>query len=94
MAIDEHTKKLIQSILEEVGTTASCLKQTLYNANPDNIHENSTYAIVAEKIGYLCDLGLEKLTGSARVAGRAESWLLSPLAQELNQKATEVSHEQ
>ena len=78
----QNTNTLITGILEEIGTSANMLRGELCAAAAlsDTAVCNRLYALeaLATKIGWMADLGLEKLTGSIEIVGDAEDWFMPP----------------
>lgn len=77
---NKNAIKLTEGILEEIGTTANALRSELARivCEPDRFDGSSAYLLesIAEKIGWLADLALEKLTGAPDICGDAEDWFL------------------
>lgn len=79
----QNTNTLISSILGEIGTSANVLRNELFDsaaaANTSAV-ANRLYALeaLATKIGWMADLGLEKLTGATDIVGDAEDWFMPP----------------
>ncbi len=78
----ENTITLVNSILGEIGTAANTLSGELMEASDitdartgRRLHALGT---LAEKIGWLADLALEKTTGSPDIVGGAEDWFMPP----------------
>lgn len=78
----ENTTALVNSILGEIGTAANTLGGELMEAcaTADACTGRRLHALgaLADKIGWLADLALEKTTGSAEIVGDAEDWFLPP----------------
>lgn len=73
---------VLESILDEIGTAANALQTGLVdlNCNPEDAARGFAYihSTVAERIGWLADLGLTQITGSPQIVGDAEQWFMSP----------------
>jgi hypothetical protein len=75
MATSEGTTQLLGIILEEIATIANALGSLACALGERN---QSAYAFksISEKIGFLADLGLEKIDGAPRCVGDAIDWML------------------
>jgi hypothetical protein len=91
----ENANTLVCSILEEIATTANAMRHTFGQASIEgwNIDGNTFYLFesIAEKIGWLADLGIEKISGSPDVVGGAEDWMLPP-SYHVAKNVAEVNH--
>ena len=78
----ENTIALVNSILGEIGTAANTLGGELMEASAttDACTGRRLHALgaLADKIGWLADLALEKTTGSTDIVGGAEDWFMPP----------------
>lgn len=78
----ENTITLVNSILGEIGTAANTLRGELIEtaATADTCTGRRLHALetLAEKIGWLADMALEKTTGSPDIVGDAEDWFMPP----------------
>lgn len=91
---DENTITLVNEILEQIGTMANALSTGLVdlNCNPEDAARGYAYiySTMAERIGWLADLGLTHTTGSPDIAGGAEDWFMPPSYQSAKRKTPTV----
>lgn len=74
--------EVLRNILDEIGTMANALNTGLVdlNCNPEDAARGYAYmySTLAERIGWLADLGLTHVLGSPDICGDAEDWFMSP----------------
>jgi len=74
--------EVLRNVLDEIGTSANVLQTGLVdlNCNPEQAARGYAYLYntLAEKIGWLADLGLTHIMGSPDICGDAEDWFMSP----------------
>ncbi len=99
--LDNTTAKRLEIILEMIGTEANVLRHAMIDgvlapSQSNDISPNLCYLLetISSKIGWLADLGIEKLTGHTDIVGDAEDWFLPPSYHDINRedKAVEVAH--
>lgn len=75
-----NTITLVNEILDQIGTAANALRGELISATSDSENGDRMYlfATLAQRIGWLADLALEKTQGSPSILGDAEDWFLPP----------------
>lgn len=78
-------ERLIESILSEIASSASCIESLSYNVINDLSDEQSSAAEfsaanakLAQQIGFLADRCSEAITGASHFKGGADEWFLSP----------------
>lgn len=78
----EQLLPVLENILDEIGTAANALQTGLVdlNCNPEDAALGFAYiyGTLAERIGWLADLGLTHITGAPDIVGDAEQWFMSP----------------
>ena len=71
------------NLLEEIATDANSLRHAFLDMEHDGVQlRGSSLAVFrtfAEKIGWMAELGVNRLTGFNPIKGDAIDWLLSPL---------------
>lgn len=90
MADRETTTELLRIILNDLSTDANALRQSLY---ADEFNQAHVHAIVAEKMGWLADLGLKVIAGKAEVQDSAALWFMPPAYRAALEKSQEVNHD-
>ena len=74
--------EVLENILSDIGTMANALNTGLVdlNCNPEDAARGYAYmySSLAERIGWLADLGITHITGVPEVVGDAEQWFMSP----------------
>ncbi len=74
--------EVLENILSDIGTVANSLNTGLVdlNCNPEDAGRGYAhmYSMLAERIGWLADLGLTHITGSPEVVGDVEQWSMAP----------------
>lgn len=75
-------EKAATEILEAIATDANSLRAAFLEMECGGTGLEgaslSVFRVFAEKIGWMAELGLNRLSGSTLVIGDAEDWLLSP----------------
>jgi hypothetical protein len=86
MNITEQKVKQVTLLLEQIASSALVIDSLCYHTPPDaDADADDLYTKISvmrdmvARIGWMADLGLEKLTGQADIKGGAEQWLMSPV---------------
>lgn len=78
------TADQMATLLDEIANEALSLRDlcTDISCSPSDFRPQAfaVIATVAEKIGAIADLGIEKLKGRPNVVGSMQDWMLSPAA--------------
>jgi len=76
----KNTITQLNLILDQIGTAANALRGEIIASTEDSSNGDRMYALqaLAEKIGWMADLGLEKTSGSISIVGDAEDWFMPP----------------
>ncbi len=82
--------EVLENILSDIGTAANALQTGLIdlNCNPEDAARGYAflYSTLAERIGWLADLGMTHVTGAPDIFGDAEEWFMSPAYKEAKAK--------
>lgn len=82
--------EVLENILSDIGTAANALQTGLVdlNCNPEDAARGYAflYSTLAERIGWLADLGMLHITGAPEIWGDAEEWFMSPAYKEAKAK--------
>lgn len=82
--------EVLENILSDIGTVANSLNTGLVdlNCNPEDAGRGYAhmYSMLAERIGWLADLGMTHISGAPEIWGDAEQWFMSPAYKEAKAK--------
>lgn len=86
----EELVAVLENILSDIGTAANTLQTGLVdlNCNPEDAARGYAflYSTLAERIGWLADLGMTHISGAPDILGDAEQWFMSPSYKEAKAK--------
>ena len=79
-------KKAVVHLLEEIATDANSLQNLFIDMECSDIRLDVSalpvFRVFAEKIGWMAEAGIKRITGFCPIKGDAEDWLLRPAARD------------
>jgi len=92
--MSKQRSKAVEMLLEQIATDANYIGEALLDMEHDQIKLGganlAVFRTIAEKIGWMAELGLRESTGYYPIKGDANAWLLGPVVSDaLKQASTE-----